>query len=106
MAVRDTLSASVAGTSGRIRNLIVGETSTFKATENVQRAEHETIWGGTLPQANFEAAYRKDVQEKNQSALCLSGRRHSQCRVLKRGLGSNACEGRCMQGEFFAGRKE
>jgi predicted acylesterase/phospholipase RssA len=73
MAVRDTLSASVAGASGRIRNLIVGETSTFKTTEDVLGAEHETIWGGTLPQADFEAAYRKDVQEKKQAALCLSG---------------------------------
>jgi Patatin-like phospholipase len=73
MAVRDRLSASVAGAGDRIRNLIVGETSTFKTTEDVLREEHEAIWGAALPRADFEAAYRKDVQEKKQAALCLSG---------------------------------
>ncbi|MGA9035120.1 MAG: patatin-like phospholipase family protein, partial [Pseudolabrys sp.] len=69
MAVRDTLSAGVA--SAKI--LIVGEQSTFKTTEDVLRAEYEAIWGDTLPQTGFEAAYRADVQKKEQAALCLSG---------------------------------
>ena len=69
MAVRDTLSAGVA--SAKI--LIVGEQSTFKTTEDVLRAEYEAIWGDTLPQTGFEAAYRTDVQKKEQAALCLSG---------------------------------
>ncbi|MFZ2091301.1 MAG: hypothetical protein WA905_05515 [Pseudolabrys sp.] len=37
------------------------------------RAEYEAIQGGVLPKTNFEAAHRNDVQEKKQTALCLSG---------------------------------
>jgi Patatin-like phospholipase len=66
MAVRDTRAVSV-------KNLFVGEKSTFKTTEDVLRAEYEAIWADALPQTNFEAAYRKDVQKKRQAALCLSG---------------------------------
>lgn len=73
MTVRGTLSERVASAGGSIRNLIVGERSTFKTTEDVLRAEHEAIWGGGLPQTGFEAAYRKDAQGKKQAALCLSG---------------------------------
>ena len=50
-----------------------GEQSTFKTTEDVLRAEYEAIWGDTLPQPGFEAAYRKEVQMNDQAALCLSG---------------------------------
>jgi hypothetical protein len=39
----------------------------------VLRAEYEAIQGGVLPKTNFEAAHRNDVQEKKQTALCLSG---------------------------------
>src|SRR5262249_42725218 len=73
MASRETLSAKAARAGGSIKNFIVGETSTFKTTEDVLRAEHEAIWGGQLLEAGFEAAYRKSVQEKGQAALCLSG---------------------------------
>jgi patatin-like phospholipase len=69
MAVRDTLAARVASA----KYFIVGEQSTFKTTEDVLRAEYEAIWGDTLPQTGFEAAYRTDVQKKGQAALCLSG---------------------------------
>jgi Patatin-like phospholipase len=72
MAFRDRLSAGATGSS--VRNFIVGEKSTFKTTDDVLRAEYDAIWGGdTLPYENFEAAYRKKVQEKKQAALCLSG---------------------------------
>lgn len=73
MAVRDTLSARVASAGSSLRNFIVGEKCTAKTTEDVLRAEYEAIWGGALPPTNFEAAYRKEVQEKRQAALCLSG---------------------------------
>jgi len=73
MAVRDTLSAKVVSTGSSVKNFFVGEKSTFKTTEDVLRAEYEAIWGRALPQTNFEAAYRKDVQKKRQAALCLSG---------------------------------
>src|SRR5262249_41564196 len=73
MAVRDTLSAKVVSTGSSVKNFFVGEKSTFKTTEDVLRAEYEAIWGRALPQTTFEAAYRKDVQNKRQAALCLSG---------------------------------
>jgi|RhiMetdeSRZDD1v2_1073273.scaffolds.fasta_scaffold42380_3 hypothetical protein len=69
MAVRGTLSARVASA----KDFIAGEQSTFKTTEDVLRAEYKAIWGDTLPQTGFEAAYRTDVQKKGQAALCLSG---------------------------------
>jgi Patatin-like phospholipase len=60
-----------AGSSAK--KFIFGEQSTFKTTEDVLRAEYEAIWGDTLSQTGFEAAYRTDVQKKEQAALCLSG---------------------------------
>jgi hypothetical protein len=73
MAVRDTLSEKVASASSSVKNFFVGEKSTFKTTEDVLRKEYEAIWGGPLPETNFEAAYRREVQKKKQAALCLSG---------------------------------
>jgi Patatin-like phospholipase len=73
MAVRDSLAAKVVSADSSVKNFFVGEKRTFKTTEDVLRAEYEAIWGGVLPQADFEDAYRKDVQKKKQAALCLSG---------------------------------
>src|SRR5262249_16769721 len=73
MAFRDTLSAKVASARSSCKNFIFGEQSTSKTTEDVLRAEYKAIWGDTLPQTGFEATYRKDVQKKEQAALCLSG---------------------------------
>jgi hypothetical protein len=73
MAFPDTLSARAASARSSAKTFMFGEQSTFKTTEDVLRAEYEAIWGGTLPQTSFEAAYRKDVQMKEQAALCLSG---------------------------------
>jgi hypothetical protein len=73
MAVRGSLSATVASAGSTVRNFMVGEKSTCKTTEDVLRAEYQAIWGGTLSDTDFEADYRKTVQEKNQAALCLSG---------------------------------
>src|SRR5262249_10172281 len=73
MAFRDTLSARAASARSGAKNFMFGEQSTFKRTEDVLRAEYEAIWGDTLPQTGFEAAYRKDVQMNGQAALCLSG---------------------------------
>jgi hypothetical protein len=67
------LSARLAGAGGGIKNFMFGQKCTFKTTDEVLRAEHEVIWGGGLPQTNFETAYRQDVQENKQAALCLSG---------------------------------
>jgi hypothetical protein len=73
MPIRDTLSTGLASAGSGIKTFMFGEKSTFRTTEDVLRAEHEAIWGGGLPQSNFEAAYREDVQKKKQAALCLSG---------------------------------
>ncbi len=73
MALRNTISAKIASTSSSIKNFIVGEKSTFRTTEDVLRAEYKAIRGDQLPETGFEAAYRKNVQEKGQAALCLSG---------------------------------
>lgn len=73
MAVRDRLSAKVVSAGSSVKNLFVDEKCPFKTTEDVLRAEYEAIWGGGLPQADFEDAYRKEVQKKKQAALCLSG---------------------------------
>ena len=73
MVHRGTLSATLASAGSNAKNFIFGEQSKFKTTEDVLRAEYEAIWGGTLPETGFEAAYRTDVQKKEQAALCLSG---------------------------------
>ena len=72
MTFRDTLTAKLASAGG-IKDLIIAKENTFKTTEDVLRAEYEVIWGSKLLDAEFEAAYRQNVQEKQQSALCLSG---------------------------------
>jgi hypothetical protein len=64
---------TVASAGSSAKNFIFGERSTFNTTEDVLRAEYEAIWGDTLPQTGFEAAYRTAVQKKEQAALCLSG---------------------------------
>src|SRR5215469_13704817 len=73
MAIRDTLSATVASARSNAKKFIFGEPSTSVTTEDVLRKEYEAIWGDTLPQTGFESAYRANVQEKGQAALCLSG---------------------------------
>ncbi len=60
----------VADAGSAIQNFFIGETSTYKTTEDVLLAEHQAIWGGG---PKDEAAYRKAVQQKGQAALSLSG---------------------------------
>jgi predicted acylesterase/phospholipase RssA len=100
MAVRERISATVAGAGSAVRNIsatvvsasstvrnysatvanagmnfFVGETSASKTTNDVLRAEYEAIWAGCdpLPREGFEDAYRESVQKNKQAALCLSG---------------------------------
>jgi predicted acylesterase/phospholipase RssA len=73
MAVSNRLSETVNSAASTVRRLIASERNTFRTTDEVLGKEYEEIWGGTLPQVDFEKNYRKKVQENGQAALCPSG---------------------------------
>jgi hypothetical protein len=70
---RERLQAKVVSAGGAVIHYIIGEQSKHKTTDDVLRAEYEAIWGDALPEKDFAATYCKNVQAKNQAALCLSG---------------------------------
>lgn len=72
MAVRD-LVEKVTSAGNTVRRLMGGEMSASRTTEDVLREEFQAVWGTALPQGNVEATYRREVQARNQAALCLSG---------------------------------
>src|SRR5580698_8170331 len=47
--------------------------SASSTTEDVLKAEYQAIWNSPLPAGDVEATYRREVQARNQAALCLSG---------------------------------
>jgi predicted acylesterase/phospholipase RssA len=78
MAVREKHSATLASAGSTIKNFFVnhfvGQTSTYQTTLDVLLAEHQAIWAPKSEERpKDEAAYCKDVQQKGQAALCLSG---------------------------------
>jgi hypothetical protein len=73
MAVGDLLSKTVTNTGNTVKRLMGGVMSASSTTEDVLKAEYQAIWGGVLPSEKVEATYRREVQARNQAALCLSG---------------------------------
>jgi hypothetical protein len=73
MAVGDLLSKTVTNTGNTVKRLMGGVMSASSTTEDVLKAEYQAIWNSPLPAGDVEATYRREVQARNQAALCLSG---------------------------------
>src|SRR4029077_15098687 len=73
MAVRAELYAKAVSAGGTVINYFKSEQSAHKTTDYVLGAEYKVIWSEDPPKEKFEENYRKNVQAKNQAALCLSG---------------------------------